>query len=470
MINQQEVRVRFAPSPTGHLHIGGARVAIFNWLFAKNAGGKFLIRIEDTDKARSTKEFLDSIVNSMDWLQMPSDEPLVIQSENESFHKKIALDLIEKGLAYKCYCSTEELSALRDSTEPGFLYPRTCLNRNATVDDLDKSFVVRFKLPFDLPTKLSFNDLIKGKVEVESKIFDDFVILKSDFVPTYNFAVVLDDIDMKISHVLRGEDHVINTFRQILLYKAIGATKPLFGHFPMILGSNGERLSKRHGATSVVDYKKTGFLPQAMLNYLVRLGWSHKDQEIFSIQELISLFSLDQIGLKNAIFDIEKLKWLNSVYIKQLSFQEFYTFLKEADVELAAQFSSFNQIREKLFDLFKSRHNSIVDLGVEVIRILKSWHNFDPLSQIMLMEETEVKLLRYFLELALNQENAVNAADLNNLAKKIVLEKALHISNIAQPLRKALIGIEQGVSAFALAEIAGKDKLQKILEKIMLKD
>lgn len=469
MINQQEVRVRFAPSPTGHLHIGGARVAIFNWLFAKTAGGKFLIRIEDTDKARSTKEYLDSIVSSMNWLQMPSDEPLVIQSENENYHKKVAFDLIEKGLAYKCFCSTDELSALRESSEPGFLYPRTCLNKS-TSDDSNKPFVIRFKLPETLNALLSFEDLIKGKVEVESKIFDDFVILKSDFVPTYNFAVVLDDISMKISHVLRGEDHVINTFRQILLYKALGANEPKFGHFPMILGSNGERLSKRHGATSVVDYKKIGFLPQAMLNYLVRLGWSHKDQEVFSVQELINLFSLDQIGLKNAIFDIEKLKWLNSVYIKQLSFKEFCHFLNEANPELSAQYLNSNQTTEQLFELFKSRHNSIIDLGIEIIRILKYWNEFDPSSQIALMEEAETSLLKYFVEQALNQEKPILAADLNNLAKKITAEKALNISSLAQPLRKALIQTEQGASAFALAEIAGKDKLQKIFEKIVLKD
>ncbi len=309
-----KIRTRFAPSPTGFLHIGGARTALFNWLFTRRNGGKFVLRIEDTDQLRSTEESTRAILDAMTWLGLNWDEGPFFQAERVGIHRRMVEKLIDEGKAYYCDCTPEELEAKRkkalaEGRKPK--YDGTCRDKG-----LKKSAktVVRFRCPQVGTTVL--HDLIKGPISFNNEELDDLIIERSDGYPTYNFAVVVDDAEMGITHVIRGDDHVNNTPKQILLYQALGYDVPVFAHVPMILGADKARLSKRHGATSVMAYKDMGYLPEALVNYLVRLGWSHGDQEIFTIDELIREFSLDAVGKSAAVFNPEKLLWLNQHYIK----------------------------------------------------------------------------------------------------------------------------------------------------------
>jgi len=310
-----EIRLRFAPSPTGYLHIGGARTALFNWLLARKLGGKFILRIEDTDVARSTQESVDAILQGMEWLGLDWDEGPYYQSDNFPLYKDKVQQLLAEGRAYKCYCTAEELEAKREKAlkEGGKpKYDGTCRNCGDVPDD--RPFVIRFKAPQDGVT--AFNDLIKGPISFNNEELDDLIIQRTDGTPTYNFVVVVDDASMNITTVIRGDDHINNTPRQILLYQALGVPVPRFAHVPMILGADKSRLSKRHGATSVMAYRDMGLLPEAMINYLVRLGWSCGDEEIFSREELIEKFSIEAVGKSAGVFNPEKLLWLNAHYIK----------------------------------------------------------------------------------------------------------------------------------------------------------
>jgi len=309
-----DLRVRFAPSPTGYLHIGGARTALFNYLLARKEGGVFVLRIEDTDVERSTQESVDAILQAMDWLGLSYDEGPFYQSERYDLYKSKVAELLDKGLAYRCYCTPEELDAKREAAMQSGGKPRydgTCRNRT---DQPDGPFVVRFKTPLDGTT--AFVDRIKGTISVENSELDDLIIQRTDGNPTYNFVVVIDDAEMAINLVIRGDDHVNNTVRQIPMYQALGYEVPQFAHVPMILGADKKRLSKRHGATSVMAYREMGYLPEAMVNYLVRLGWSFGDEEIFSTDDLIEKFSLDNVGRSAGVFNPDKLLWLNEHYIK----------------------------------------------------------------------------------------------------------------------------------------------------------
>lgn len=309
------VRLRFAPSPTGYLHIGGARTALFNWLLAKKLKGTFILRIEDTDVARSTQESVDAILQAMEWLGLDWDEGPFYQSERFPVYAECVQQLLAEGKAYRCYCTAEELEAKRERALAEGRKPKydgTC--RHLTGEIAGKPYVVRFKAPEHGIT--AFDDLIKGRISFDNGELDDLIIQRTDGTPTYNFVVVVDDASMNVSMVIRGDDHINNTPRQILLYEALGHAVPQFAHVPMILGADKTRLSKRHGATSVMAYRDMGFLPEAMVNYLVRLGWSHGDDEIFSREELIEKFSIEAVGRSAGVFNPDKLLWLNAHYIK----------------------------------------------------------------------------------------------------------------------------------------------------------
>jgi len=313
----EKIRTRFAPSPTGYLHIGGARTALFSWLYARHHGGEFVLRIEDTDQERSTDESTAAILNAMAWMGLNWDEGPYFQAQRVDLHREMVQKLISEGKAYYCTCTPEELEAKRKialATGGKPKYDGTCRDKK-----LGKSpnSVVRFRGKQDGVTVVE--DLIKGNIFFNNEELDDLIIERGDGYPTYNFAVVIDDALMNITHVIRGDDHVNNTPRQILMYEALGFKVPKFAHVPMILGSDKTRLSKRHGATSVMAYKDMGYLPEALVNYLVRLGWSHGDQEIFSLAQLVELFSLDTVGKSPAVFNPEKLLWLNAHYIKEAS-------------------------------------------------------------------------------------------------------------------------------------------------------
>jgi len=316
------VITRFAPSPTGYLHIGGARTALFNYLFARHNGGKFLLRIEDTDKERSTDAAIDAILQGLDWLGLMPDENYVLQSKNLERHKEVALQLLEKNRAYLCYTSAEELDEMRKSAEKKgevfrFKSPwrDKAMSQNSSVKP-----VVRIKAP--LEGEMVINDLVQGKISVKNSELDDLVMLRGDGTPTYMMAVVVDDHDMKITHIIRGDDHLTNAFRQKVIYEAMGWEVPQFAHIPLIHGSDGAKMSKRHGATSVIEYKEMGYLPEAMRNYLLRLGWSHGDAEIISDKEAIEWFSLEKVGRSPSRFDFLKLDSINHHYIKNKSESE----------------------------------------------------------------------------------------------------------------------------------------------------
>jgi len=308
------VRTRFAPSPTGYLHIGSARTALYCWLYARKTKGTFILRIEDTDLERSTPESVQAILEGMEWLHLNYDEGPFYQTKRFDRYREVIQQLLDAGLAYRCYCSKERLETLRETQLANKEKPRYdghCRNLTAPQSG---DYVVRFKNPLD--GVVEFDDLIRGKLTFANKELDDLIICRSDGTPTYNFTVVVDDWDMQITHVIRGDDHINNTPRQINILRALGAHLPQYAHLPMILGSDGKRLSKRHGAVSVLQYQEEGILPHALLNYLVRLGWSHGDQEIFSIDELIAYFEIKDINKSPAAFNEEKLLWLNQHYLK----------------------------------------------------------------------------------------------------------------------------------------------------------
>lgn len=313
------VVTRFAPSPTGYLHVGGARTALYSWLYAQRMGGEFVLRIEDTDIERSTQAAIDAILEGMDWLGLQHDSGPFFQTKRFDCYKEHVAKLLEQGDAYRCFCSKERLDELRDGQEARGekrRYDGHCRNLTADQIDASKPHVIRFKNP--LEGSVVFDDNIRGPIEVSNGELDDLIIARTDGTPTYNFCVVIDDWEMKISHVVRGEDHINNTPRQINIFKALGAPIPEFAHVSMILGDDGKKLSKRHGAVSVMQYRDDGYLPQALINYLVRLGWSHGDQEVFTLDEMKSLFTLEEVSKSASAFNTEKLNWLNQHYIKSL--------------------------------------------------------------------------------------------------------------------------------------------------------
>ncbi len=316
--NTMTVRTRFAPSPTGFLHVGGVRTALFSWLYAKRHKGQFVLRIEDTDRERSTQESVQAIIDGMSWLGLDCDEGPFYQTERYHRYNEVAQQFLEQGKAYRCECSKERLEALREAQLNAKEKPRYdghCRNKNLPAGNTP--FVIRFKNPEQ--GTVSFHDEVYGDIHVENSELDDLILVRSDGHPTYNFAVVIDDIDMKITHVIRGDDHINNTPRQINLFYALNAPTPVFAHLPMILGDDGKRLSKRHGAVSVLQFKELGVLPHALLNYLVRLGWSHGDQEIFSVDEMIAHFDLGHVSRGVSSFNYDKLYWLNQHYQKNNS-------------------------------------------------------------------------------------------------------------------------------------------------------
>lgn len=308
------IRTRFAPSPTGYLHVGGARTALFSWLFARKHGGKFILRIEDTDLERSTAESVNAILEGMSWLGLEYDEGPFYQTHHFDRYKEVIQKLLDDGHAYRCNCSKERLDTLREEQMARKEKPRYdghCRNRTISADE---PHVIRFRTPQE--GVIAFDDLIRGKNVIQNSELDDLIIQRTDGAPTYNLSVVVDDFDMNITHVIRGDDHINNTPRQIHILKAMRAPIPTYAHVPMILGDDGARLSKRHGATSVISYRDMGYLPEALMNYLVRLGWSHGDQEVFSLDEMIELFDVEKVNKAASTFNTDKLLWLNQHYIK----------------------------------------------------------------------------------------------------------------------------------------------------------
>lgn len=457
------VRVRFAPSPTGHLHIGSLRTALFNWLFARHHGGTFLIRIEDTDVQRSMKEYEDSLMQSLSWCGIISDAPIMHQHARLDIYQAVAAQLMSQGKAYKCFCTEDELQKKREravARQDTYQYDRTCRDLVVSAEYENKPYVVRFKVETD-SADFIFPDHIKGEVSIPSEQIDDFVLLRSDGTVTYNFAVVVDDHEMAITHIIRGEEHLFNTPKQILLYQALGHQVPEFAHIPLILGPSGQKLSKRDGATSVVEYKNEGFLSSALCNYLVRLGWAHGDQEIFSQQEMIDYFSLDKIHRSGAKFDIEKLKWINSCYVKKMSVAEITELFSVAmGKDIVAATPDWSEIqRSAWIALYQDRVSTLKELYDYVLTAYFLPVSYDWDSLRKLIAKDVLIILQLLQQELIHQEFEKNK--LNEKIKAFCKSHDYKMSDIAQLLRFVMIGSLSGPSVFDMMALLGAQEMHK---------
>ena len=458
-----DLRVRFAPSPTGYLHIGGARTALFNYLLAKKEQGIFVLRIEDTDVERSTQESVDAILQAMDWLGLSYDEGPFYQSERYDLYKSKVTDLLNKGLAYRCYCSADELNAKREAAMKAGGKPRydgTCRERT---DQPEAPFVIRFKTPRDGNT--AFVDRIKGTISVENDELDDLIIQRTDGNPTYNFVVVIDDAEMGINLVIRGDDHVNNTVRQIPMYKALGYEVPEFAHVPMILGADKKRLSKRHGATSVMVYREMGFLPEAMVNYLVRLGWSFGDEEIFSMDDLIEKFSLDSVGRSAGVFNPDKLLWLNEHYIKTGDPQRLAGLVAEllegqgVDIENGPDMAA-------VVKTLQERAKTLVEMAEGARFYFEAPESYDEAAAAKFLNEEK----RAVLELLIKHLGALTNFTLEDVEfafKSLMEESGLKLGKIGPTVRVALTGGTVSPSIYEVVSVLGQDIVLTRLKKAL---
>ena len=463
-----DVRVRFAPSPTGYLHIGGLRTALFNWLFARRHGGKFILRIEDTDRDRSTDSAIDAIVNGLRWVGLDWDEGPHRQSDRLDLYRQKAMALLERGQAYWCVCTPEELEARRKEAqakgEP-LKYDGRCRERGLTAPT--EPAALRFRSPQEGQTVVE--DLIKGTIVFENTVLDDLIILRSNDYPTYNFSVVIDDALMEITHVIRGDDHVNNTPRQVPLFEALEYPVPKFAHLPMILGADKARLSKRHGATSVLAYQEMGYLPQALVNYLVRLGWSHGDQEIFSIQEMIEKFSFDHVQSSAAVFNPEKLQWLNAEYIKQgeprhiadllLPFLEKQGYDRDGLVQPQGGL-------EAVVPHLRERAKTLVEMVDWTLPYIMEPVAMDEAAAEKFLTPAIAPSLNKFAE-RVKTVDPFSKETLDPVLQTILEEDHLKMGKFAQPLRVALTGRTSSPGIYEVMELLGKDRTLKRLEQAL---
>ena len=444
------VRVRFAPSNTGHLHIGNARTALFNYLYARSEGGTFILRIEDTDRERSRNEFTDSIVEAMDWLGMSPDEGPVFQTDRMDLYRQKVDQLLEEGKAYRCYCTPEELEAQREQAIAEGRKPKYSGEwRDRTDHPEDAPYTVRIKMP--LEGTITIDDMVQGEVTVDVDELDDFIILRSDGTPTYNFVVVVDDASMEISHVIRGDDHLNNTFRQVPVYHALGATPPTFGHLPLIDG-----LSKRAGSASVQDYRDDGYLSEALVNYMSRLGWSHGDQEIFTPEELTDLFGFDSVGRSPSNFDRDKLNWVNSEWMKRLPADEvarrWVPFLEDRGFSVDAD-DSLTAVAE----LMRDRAATLVELSEVSTYFFSDDFEYDEAAVEKWMKAQNRPAIENLIErLAALDEWTSDAV--GSVYREVGDEFDLGLGNLAQPTRISLTGSTSSPSVFDLVATFDRDE------------
>ena len=455
-------KTRFAPSPTGYLHIGGARTALFAWAYARQQGGGFVLRIEDTDRERSTQDSVDAILDGMNWLGLDWDEGPVFQMDRLARYREVADDLIARGLAYPCHASREELESMREQQRAAGLKPRydgrwRPENADGRAPPAGAPPVIRFRNPDH--GEVSWNDLVKGPITVSNQELDDLVILRADGVPTYNFGVVVDDWDMGITQVIRGDDHVSNTPRQINLLRAIGAPLPEYAHVPMILGHDGERLSKRHGAVSVLQYEEDGYLPEALLNYLARLGWSHGDDEQFSLQQLVEWFDLRHISRSPARFDPEKLNWLNQQYLRMCPAPRLGELLRQR-LERAGLAVDAGPDVARVADLLRER-------GTTLNEIADAAHYFyaapTPPAELLAQHVTE-DALQALISLKIKLQNIDwNTESIGALIRETATAHGLKMPRLAMPLRVLVCGTTSTPSIDAVLAVLGRER---VLERL----
>lgn len=452
------VITRFAPSPTGYLHIGGARTALFNWLFARHIGGRFLLRIEDTDRARSTPDAVDKIFDGLKWLGLDWDEEPVFQFSRAERHAEVARQMLAEGKAYHCYCTPDELTAMRDEQKANGLpmrYDGRWRDRPASDAPEGVPAVVRLKAPQDGETIV--NDLVQGEVKVANAQLDDMILLRADGTPTYMLSVVVDDHDMNISHVIRGDDHLTNTFRQIQIYKAMGWDLPTFAHIPLIHGPDGAKLSKRHGALGCEAYRDMGFLPEAVSNYLLRLGWGHGDDEVITIEQAIEWFNIEGVGRSPSRFDLAKLTNLNGIYLRQADdarLVDLITPLLEKAIGRTLD-DAAKAILLKAMDGLKQRAKTLIELADSAAFYVAA----RPLTldEKALKQLGEGEAVLVALAAGLNDIQSWDRETLEQLARDYADSNELKLGKVAQPLRAALSGSTVSPPIFEVMELLGKD-------------
>lgn len=457
------IRTRFAPSPTGYLHIGGARTALFAWLYARKHGGKFVLRIEDTDLERSTEESVNAILEGMNWMGLDYDEGPFYQTHRFDRYEEVIQQLLDDGKAYRCSCSKERIDKLREEQMAAKEKPRYdghCRGQNVSADE---PHVIRFANPQE--GEVVFDDLVRGSITVQNKELDDLIIKRTDGSPTYNLSVVVDDLDMKISHVIRGDDHINNTPRQINILKAMGHEAPTYAHVPMILGEDGARLSKRHGATSVIDYREMGYLPEALMNYLVRLGWSSGDQELFTLDEMISLFDVADVNKAPSTFNAEKLQWINHQY------------LKEDDASRIAQLLSVHlgnlgidpSEGPKLEDVVvaqRERAQTLIELA-EVSQFY--YRDFEEFNEKMAKKQLR-PVAAEVLQTAQAKLNALdnwNIEPIHDVIHGVAEDLGIKMGKVGTPLRVAVTGGAPSPSLDLTVYLIGKEACNRRIDKAL---
>ncbi len=457
------VITRFAPSPTGYLHIGGLRTALYSYLWSRKNSGKFLLRIEDTDLKRNSKEAAQAIEDAFEWTGLSHDEEPIYQSDRFDIYKSYVEQLLDEGKAYKCYMTKEELEELRETQRAQKIRPH--------YDGRYRDFkgeppngvepVVRIKAPIE--GEISFDDGIKGEVHFNVKdMLDDFIIARSDGTPTYNFVVTIDDALMKISDVIRGDDHLSNTPKQIVIYNALGFKVPKFYHVPMILNNQGKKLSKRDGALDVMEYKKEGYLPEALLNFLVRLGWSHGDQEIFDMDEMIEFFDPKDINKSASAYNEEKLLWINAQYIKKLPSDRLIEELKFFGLHIES-----HPHKNELIDSLRERAKTIKELMQMVSSIVEEPKDYDEKACKKFIKGDALKNLEAFRQTLVANGECKSATEFEELAKKFLEENGLKLKDLAQPIRIAMVGSAVSPSVFDVLNIVGYNNVIARIEKLI---
>ncbi|MFC3914920.1 glutamate--tRNA ligase [Pseudaeromonas sharmana] len=460
-----KVKTRFAPSPTGFLHVGGARTALYSWLFARHHQGEFVLRIEDTDLERSTQEAIDAIIEGMNWLGLNWEEGPYYQTKRFDRYNAVIDEMLADGRAYKCYCSRERLDALREEQMANGEKPRydgRCRDSHEHHAD-DEPYVIRFRNPQE--GVVAFDDHVRGHIEFANSELDDLIIRRTDGAPTYNFCVVIDDWDMEITHVVRGEDHVNNTPRQINIYKALGAPVPEFAHVSMILGDDGAKLSKRHGAVSVMQYRDDGYLPEALLNYLVRLGWSHGDQEIFTMAEMIEHFSLDAISKSASAFNTDKLKWLNNHYIRTLDPQYVAGHLEWHMADQKIDYRSGPAL-SAVVTLLAERCQTLVELAAQSRYFYEEYEAIDEAAAKKHLKAAARQPLALIRD-KLAALSAWEVEPLHHAIQATADELGLGMGKVGMPLRVAVTGLGQSPSIDAVMHLVGRERVLMRLDRVL---
>ena len=450
---------RFAPSPTGLLHLGGARTALFTWLYSKSLGGDCLLRLEDTDAERSEQKYTDSIINSFKWMGIEFDQEPVYQSRNKDNHLDKAQELVNKGKAYYCDCSPERLKKIREEQQKKREKPKYDGKCRELGLEKGPNTVIRFKNPES--GSVTFKDLVRGQMEVANKELDDLILVRSDGSPTYNLCVVVDDLDMNVSHVVRGDDHINNTFRQINIFKALEKSVPIYGHVPMILGEDGKRMSKRHGAVNVLDYKDLGVLPEAFLNYIVRLGWSYGDQEMFELKELIQIFKDGKLNNSPASFSYEKLLWFNREYFLKMENKT----LLELLVPTSKQFKQ-DDYSAKVINLIKERCSLLSEFENEGSYFYDDSVVVDSKDASKVFTEQAVTILKFLVE-GFKELTNWQVEDIKSLFNEVMEKNEVGMASVGKPLRLAITGRMNSASVDETSLVLGQEKVIKRLEDVI---